>query len=60
MVYTISISVWITSIDAYKVIVLVVGGKQNDGTPITVLTNMVSKLEKLQEVMLQNAESNGI
>ncbi len=39
---------------------LVVGGKQNDGTPITVLTNMVSKLEKLQEVMLQNAESNGI
>jgi hypothetical protein len=60
MVYTILINVWITSIDAYKVIMSAVGGEQKDSTPIKVLTNMVSKLEKLQEIRMQNAESNGI
>ncbi len=52
MVYTISISVWITSIDAYIVIVPAIGGKQKDGTPIKVLTSMVSKLEKLQQAIV--------
>jgi hypothetical protein len=60
MVYTISISVWITSIDAYIVIVPTIGGEHKDGTPIRVLTSMVSKLEKLQETKMQNAKSNGI
>jgi acid phosphatase family membrane protein YuiD len=60
MVYTISISVWITSIDAYIVIVPAIGGEQKDGTLIRVLNNMVSKLEKLQEAKMQNAKSNGI
>jgi hypothetical protein len=60
MVYTISIRVWITSIDAYKVIMPTLGGKQKDGIPIRVLSSMVSILEKLQEAKMQNAESNGI
>ncbi len=38
----------------------VANGKQRDSTPIRVLTNMPSKLKKLQEVKMQAAKTNNI
>jgi hypothetical protein len=48
MVYTISISVWITSIDAHSVyIVLLDGGNEKDNTLVRVLINKIIKLKRL-------------
>jgi hypothetical protein len=43
-----------------KYIVLVTGGNQKDSTSIKVLTNKVSKLEKLQEARMQATKTTNI
>jgi hypothetical protein len=50
---TISFSVWITSINAHKYIILIVGGDERDSTPMRVLTSKIIELEKLQEVRMK-------
>jgi hypothetical protein len=41
-------------------IIPVVGGDERDNTPVRVLTNKITKLEKLQEAKMQAIEIAGI
>jgi hypothetical protein len=56
MVYTISISVWITSIDAHKIHSVSASGNEKDNILVRVLTNIIIELEKLQNDRMQVAK----
>jgi hypothetical protein len=43
-----------------KYIVLIVGGNEKDNTLVKVLTNKITKLDKLQEDKMQAIETIGI
>jgi hypothetical protein len=55
VVYTISISVWITSIDAHIIHSASCYGNEKDSTSVRVLNNKITELEKLQEDRMQVA-----
>ncbi len=60
MVYTISISVWITSINANTVHHLVSSANDKDNILVKILTSRITELEKLQETRMQVVETTRI
>ncbi len=59
MVYTISISVWITSINAHRVYNASCWWNEIDNILMIVLTSRITQLEKLQETRIQVIETTG-
>jgi hypothetical protein len=59
-VYTISINVWITSIDAHRVHSFNCWWKKERNTPMRVLTSKITKLKKLQETRMQATKTTRI
>jgi hypothetical protein len=52
MVYTVLINVWITSIDAHIVHNVNDSRNEKNNTLVTVLTNRITELDKLQEARM--------